>query len=224
MGLCGACRDPVGDDGDQDREGAGQADDGEDDGDRHRDVRRRRRARLRVERGRAQRDADDRPDREEAVAGNLRLQQHQDQPQDDEEKPCHVEGQAPEADEGEEQGDRADDPGHEVRVLELEDQPVEADREQDEGDVGVREQVEERLERVHRDLHGDRVRGRQRDLPATRQRHRAAVGRREDLLDGRRDPVDCAGGDRLRRGVALGLLHRGDRPVDRASARLRRSR
>ena len=43
-------------------------------------------------------------------------------------------------------------PVDEVRVLDLEDQPVEADREQDEGDVGVGEQVEEPLEGVHRDL------------------------------------------------------------------------
>ena len=50
---------------------------------------------------------------------------------------------------------RAQDAGHEVRVLELEEQAVEADREQDEGDVRVGQQVQEGLERVHRHLRVD---------------------------------------------------------------------
>ena len=44
------------------------------------------------------------------------------------------------------------DPGHEVRVDELEEQPVEAEREQDEGDVRVGQQVQQRLQRVHRQV------------------------------------------------------------------------
>ena len=43
-----------------------------------------------------------------------------------------------------------EDAGHEVRALELEQQSVEPEGQQDERDVRVGEQVDERLERVHR--------------------------------------------------------------------------
>ena len=105
----------------------------------------------RVQGGRAQREADDAPDREQAVAGHRELQHEQDDRQADEQEPRDVERQAAEADEREDDGERADDAGHEVRALELEQQAVEPQREQDERDVGVGQQVEERLGRVHRD-------------------------------------------------------------------------
>ena len=60
------------------------------------------------------------------------------------------------------------DAGHEVGVLELEEQAVEADHEQDEGDVGVGQQVQEALERAHRRLLDDRVRRLERDRRALR--------------------------------------------------------
>ena len=92
---------------------------------------------------------------------------------------------------------RAQDAGHEVGVAELEQQPVEADREQDEGDVRVGEQVQERLERVHaaRPAAG---------APSRLERHRLAVdahgpavGQGDRVLERVGDAVDGAGGDRL---------------------------
>ena len=61
--------------------------------------------------------------------------------QAEEEQSGHVERQAPEPDEGEDDRERTEDPGHEVRVLELEDQAVEADDElpcHEVGGYGVR--------------------------------------------------------------------------------------
>ena len=69
--------------------------------------------------------------------------------QADEQQPGDVEGQAAEADEGQDDGEGAQDAGHPVGVLQLEEESVEAQREEDEGDVGVGKQVQEPLERVH---------------------------------------------------------------------------
>ena len=63
------------------------------------------------------------------MAGHAQLEDEQDHGQCYEQQSGHVEGQAAEADEGEDDRDAAQDAGHEVRVLQLEDEPVEADRE-----------------------------------------------------------------------------------------------
>ena len=96
-----------------------------------------------VQRGGAEHEADDAPDREQAVAGDGELEHEQHDRQPDQQEPGDVERQAAEADEREDDRERAQDAGHEVRVLELEEQPVEAEREQDERDVRVGEQVQE---------------------------------------------------------------------------------
>ena len=103
----------------------------------------------RVERERAQHEADEPADGQEAVAGHGQLEDEQQDGQTDEDQAGHVERQAAEADEREDQRDRAEDAGHEVRALELEQQAVEAERQQDERDVRIGQQVDDRLERVH---------------------------------------------------------------------------
>ncbi len=90
----------------------------------------------------------------------------------------------------------AQDSGHEVRVLEFEQQAVEADREQDKRDVRIRQQVQELLERVHRKFVGRRARQRQRpglsgDL------HHASVGKGKDGVNAVRDTVDRTDRDGL---------------------------
>ena len=87
--------------------------------------------------------------------------------QADEEQAGHVERQAAEPDEGEDQRERAEDAGHPVGVLELEVEPVEPERQEDEGDVRVGQQVQEPLERVHRDLDERGFGRRERHAPAT---------------------------------------------------------
>ena len=54
------------------------------------------------------------------------LEQEEDDSQADEQQPGDVEGQAAEADEGQDDGEGAQDAGHPVGVLELEEEPVEA--------------------------------------------------------------------------------------------------
>ena len=54
--------------------------------------------------------------------------------------------------------DSAQDAGDPVGILELEQQAVEADREQDERDIRVGQQVQERLQWVHRQVGSGRVR------------------------------------------------------------------
>ena len=112
-----------------------------------------------------------------------------------------------------------EDAGHEVGALELEDQPVEADRQQDERDVRVGQQVEDRLERVHRQLDERGVGDVDGDRHGT-DVHDLAVGLAADVLERGRDAVDRADGDGLRRRRRDRVLDRGDRPVDVPSARL----
>ena len=118
----------------------------------------------------------------------------------DQQQAADVERQAAEADEGQDDRRAPQDAGHEVRVLELEEQPVEADREQDEGDVRVGQEVEEPLERVHRPARVTRAPVRSsgdRCWPATVTV--LAVGVGEDLVERRGDAVDGAGRDGLAR-------------------------
>ena len=88
------------------------------------------------------------------MAGDRELEHEQDDPEPDQQQPGDVEGQAAEADEREDDREGAQDAGHEVGRLELEQEAVEPEREQDERDVRVGQQVQERLERVHRQLRG----------------------------------------------------------------------
>ena len=82
-------------------------------------------------------------------------------------------------------------PGHEVGVLELEQQPVEPDREQDERDVRVRQEVEDLLERVHRQLL-ERGAGQVEVRSTPADRDRPAVGERDDCIDVVGEAVDRA--------------------------------
>jgi hypothetical protein len=153
------------------------------------------------------------------VAGHGELEHEQHDRQADQQHARDVERQAAEADEREDQRDRAEDPGDEVGALQLEDQPIEADRQQDERDVRVGQQVEDRLEWVHReldewgvaDVDPDRCRTDVDDL---------AIGLGPDILERRCDAVDGADGDGLERGGRDGLVDGRDRPIDVATARL----
>ena len=115
-----------------------------------RDRRRQRVAGLGVERRGAEDERHQAADGQEAVARDGGLEDEEDDRQADEQEPADVERQAAEADEGEDEREGAQDAGHPVGVLELEEDAVEAEREEDEGDVRIGQQVEERLERVHR--------------------------------------------------------------------------
>ena len=99
-------------------------------------------------------------------------------------------------------------PRYEVRALELEQQTVEAEREQDERDVRVGQQVDECLERVHPEVD-------ERDAVQL-EGHRLAIdldglpiGLGADVLERRGDAVDGTDLDRLTAGddFALSTVH-----------------
>ena len=71
------------------------------------------------------------------MARDGRLEDEQQDGKADEDEAGHVERQAPEPDEREDQRDRAEDAGDEVRALQLEEEPVEPERQEDERDVRV---------------------------------------------------------------------------------------
>ena len=154
------------------------------------------------------------------MAGHRQLEPDQDHREQDQQQARDVERQAAEADEGEDDRQSAQDAGDEVRVLELEQEPVEADREQDEGDVRVGQQMEELLERVHPQRSRGRVGDRERLWLAVHG-HGPTIGEREDVGERAGDPVDRADLERLgrrrRAGIADGLLG----PVGVPTARLR---
>ncbi len=131
------------------------------------------------------------------MARHARLEEEEHDRQPEQDHAGDVERQGPRSDEREDQREAADDARHEVRVHQFEQQAVEADREQDEGDVRVRQQVQELLERVHAlfaDRRAGRVEGRRRPVD----RDLAPVGECEHVGDGRGDPVDRADSDGLR--------------------------
>ena len=73
-------------------------------------------------------------------------------------------------------------PGDEVRAHQLVDEAERADAEQQRRDVRVRQQVEERLERVHREVLGRRAGEVQRDRLAV-DRDLAPVGKGEHVVE-----------------------------------------
>ena len=133
------------------------------------------------------------------MAHDLCLEREQHEPEHDEQQARDVERQAPEPDEREQERHRAQDPGDKVRVLELEQEPVEADGEQHERHVRVAQQVEQRLERVHPDVDHRRV-GQLERLRDAVDRDLLAVGLREHLVERRGDPVHGTGRHRRARG------------------------
>ena len=107
-------------------------------------------ARLRVQGGRAQREADDPAHREQPVAHDLRLEREQHEPRPTSSSPATLSGRLPKPMNARMSAIAPRIPVTKFGFWSSKMSPYSADREQDERDVRVGQQVEQRLERVHR--------------------------------------------------------------------------
>ena len=177
-------------------------------------------ARLGVQGRRSQGEGHQPADRQQPTAGHRPLQHEEHHREADEDEAGDVERQAAEADEGQDECERAQDAGHVVGVLQLEEDAVEPEREEDEGDVGVAEQVQERLEGVHAQPLDLRSGGLEQDGLAGH-RHGRAVRLRQQILDRIGLEVDGTGSERLVDGERERIGDGRDGPFHRSAALLR---
>src|ERR1700681_4303137 len=162
-----------------------------------------------------QRAEDERRDaagREHAVARHLDVGDEQDQREPDQQQSGDVHGHHGERGEREQQREPADDAGEDrARRVELENDPVDRDRHEDETDVRITQEREELLRHVHRDLHGSGI-PRGEPARAGRRPDRPAVDLREQLALARRDEVDDVQPERLFGSDRFALPHGALRP------------
>ena len=134
---------------------------------------------------------DDTSDRERAVAVDLDLQDEEGDGQDDEEEAHVVDGEDLEREDGQEQGDPAQDArqdGSGIREFEIE--AEEAYHQQDIGEIGVGDGQQEPLPEAHRDLDDGLAREDERRLPAAEPLEDLPVEGGKEVPVAFRDEVD----------------------------------